>query len=79
MSKSIKVLGTGCAKCKTLATLINEVVAENSIDATVEKVEDLLEIMEYNVMTTPALIVDGELKAKGRVPSKSEITKMLND
>jgi small redox-active disulfide protein 2 len=78
MSKSIKILGTGCPKCKTLASIVQEVISENNIDATFEKVEDIMEIMEYNVITTPALVIDEVITIKGRVPSKKEILELLN-
>jgi len=73
----IKILGTGCPKCKTLEKLTREVVEQNGIDATVSKVEDIVEIMKYGVMTTPALVVDGKVEIKGRVPSSDEIKKVL--
>lgn len=73
----IKVLGTGCAKCKTLEKSTIEAVSQSGIDATVIKVEDFIEIMKLGVMTTPALVVDGEVLVKGRVPSVSEISQML--
>lgn len=77
MSKSIKILGTGCPKCKATTALIQEVVKENNIDATIEKVEDIMEIMKYNVLSTPVLIIDEEIKIKGRVPSKNEVIELL--
>ena len=73
----IKILGTGCAKCKTLDKAVRDVVAQNKIDATVSKVEDIMEIMQYNVMTTPALVVDGKVLVKGRVPSENELKELL--
>lgn len=73
----IKVLGTGCSKCKTLEKTTREVVEEKGIDATISKVEDFPEIMKFGVMTTPALVVDGKVVVKGRVPSKSEIEDLL--
>nr|WP_321376622.1 thioredoxin family protein [uncultured Bacteroides sp.] len=73
----IKVLGTGCAKCKTLEKLTREVIEQNGIDATVNKVEDIMEIMKYGVMATPALVVDGEVVIKGKVPSLEEIKQVL--
>lgn len=73
----IKILGPGCPKCKTLDKLTREVVEHNGIDATVTKVEDIMEIMKYGVMSTPALVVDGEVLIKGRVPSSDEIKKIL--
>lgn len=73
----IKILGTGCPKCKTLEKLTRDVVEENSIDAIVTKVEDIMEIMKYGVMTTPALVVNGKVEIKGRVPSAEEIKQVL--
>lgn len=73
----IKVLGTGCAKCKTLEKAVREVVEQNGIDATVTKVEDIMAIMKFGVMTTPALVIDGVVVVKGRVPSVEEIKKLL--
>lgn len=77
MSRLIKVLGTGCPKCQQLTALVEEVVSENQLDAKVEKVEEIADIMKYNVMTTPALVVDEQVKLKGRIPSKSELLEML--
>lgn len=73
----IKVLGPGCAKCKTLEKSTREVVEKNNIDANITKVEDIMEIMAYGVMSTPALVVDGKVVVKGRVPSNDEIAKLL--
>jgi len=73
----IKVLGPGCPKCKTLEKLTREVVEKNSIQATITKVEDIMEIMNYNVMSTPALVVNGKVEIKGRVPSAEEIKQIL--
>jgi small redox-active disulfide protein 2 len=75
----IKVLGTGCQKCKTLEKVTREVVAENNIEATITKVEDIVEIMKFNVMTTPALVVDGKVVLKGRVPSNNELKEILTN
>lgn len=77
MSKIIKVLGTGCPKCKSMVNVVNEVISENNIVATVEKVEDIMEIMQYNVLSTPVLVVDEVITIKGRVPSKNEIIDFL--
>jgi len=71
----IKILGPGCPKCKTLDKLTRDVVEKNSIDATITKVEDIMEIMKYGVMSTPALVVDEKVVIKGRVPSAEEILK----
>lgn len=77
MSKVIKVLGTGCPKCKTMSEVVTDVVNENNIDATIEKVEDIMEIMKFNVMITPALVIDDVVTIKGRVPSKEEVLALL--
>lgn len=73
----IIVLGTGCAKCKTTFEAVQKVVDESGIDATVSKEEDILEIVKYNIMSLPAVVVDGEVKIKGYVPSKEEILKAI--
>lgn len=78
MIKVIKILGTGCPKCQSMTGVVKEVVLENNIDATVEKVEDIMDIMKFNVMTTPALVIDGVVTLKGRVPSKEELLTLLN-
>ncbi len=77
MSKIIKILGTGCPKCKSTIALVTEVVDENNIDAQIIKVEDIMEIMQYNVLSTPVVVVDEEIKIKGRVPQKEEIVELL--
>jgi small redox-active disulfide protein 2 len=73
----IKILGTGCAKCDKLEENAKQAVTELGIDATIEKVESLMEIMKYGVMTTPALVVDEKVKVVGKVPSCEEIKKFL--
>ena len=74
----IKILGTGCAKCKTLEKVTKEVVEQNKLDATISKVEDIMEIMKYNVMSTPALVVNESVEVKGRIPSADEIKQILS-
>lgn len=74
---NIQVLGTGCQKCKSLEKETREVLAQNNIEATITKVEDIVEIMKFSVMTTPALVVDGKVVVKGRVPSNDELKKIL--
>lgn len=74
----IKVLGTGCARCRTLEELTRKVVRESGIDANITKVEDVVEIMKFNIMTTPALVVNGKVVSKGRIPSAEEIRQFLN-
>ena len=78
MSKVIKILGTGCPKCKTMTGIVQEVVKENHIDATIEKVEDIVQIMKFNIMTTPALVIDDIVLIKGRIPSKEEVLALFN-
>lgn len=73
----IKILGPGCPKCKSLEKATREVVEKNNIDATITKVEDIMDIMAFGVMSTPALVVDGKVVVKGRVPSNDEIAKLL--
>lgn len=63
----IKVLGTGCANCKALHATVEKVVNELGIQAEIIKEEDLMKIMEYNVMTLPALVINGKVVAKGRI------------
>ncbi len=74
---NIQVLGTGCQKCKTLEKMTREVVELKGIDATVSKVEDIVEIMRFGVMTTPALVIDGKVVLKGRLPSQQELTDLI--
>lgn len=78
MTKIIKILGTGCPKCQSMTSVIQDVVSKNNIDATIEKVEDVIEIMKFNVMSTPALVIDDIITIKGRVPSKDEVLMLLN-
>lgn len=77
MTKVIKILGTGCQKCQSMTAVVKDVISENNIDATVEKVEDIVEIMKFNVMTTPALVIDNTVTIKGRVPNKDEVLSLL--
>ena len=73
----IKVLGTGCGKCKTTYAVIEKVINENNITATLTKVEDIMEIMSYNILATPAVVIDGEVKIKGGVPSEAKVKELL--
>lgn len=73
----IKVLGTGCASCKKLEANAKEAVSKLGIEASVEKVEDLQDIMAYGVMKTPALVVDETVKSMGKVLSSDDIVKLL--
>jgi len=73
----IKVLGTGCAKCKAVEKEVKEVVSELGIDASVEEVKDMAKIMQYKVMMTPGLVIDGKVVCSGHVPSKNDVRKMI--
>ena len=77
--KDVKILGTGCPKCKQTTAVVEEAVTRLGIEATVEKVEDIMEIMKYNVMVTPAIAVDGKVVLKGRVPTASEAEAILKN
>ena len=77
--KIVKVLGSGCSKCATVTEVINEVIKENNFDAQVEKVEDIMAIMEYNVMSTPAIVIDEKVVMSGKTPSKQEVVALLAD
>lgn len=73
----VKVLGPGCAKCKTTFQVIEKVIKENYLDVKLTKVDDIMEMMSYNIMTTPAVVVDGEVRMKGQVPSESDVKRLL--
>jgi small redox-active disulfide protein 2 len=75
--KTIKILGTGCSKCKQTEAVVRDVLARTGIEATIEKVEDLQAIMAYNVMTTPTIVIDDNIVFKGRVPTESEMQSLL--
>jgi len=74
---NVKVLGSGCANCKRLESLVHKVVAEADLEAEVEKVTDYAQMMRWNVMRTPGLVVNDTLVASGRVPSEAEIAGWL--
>jgi small redox-active disulfide protein 2 len=75
--KKLQILGTGCPKCKMLAEQTEKAAKELGIEYTLEKVTDINEIINFGVMTTPALAVDGEVKSAGRIPSVDEIKTIL--
>ena len=77
MSINIKVLGTGCSKCNSLEKITRRVVADMGVDAEIEKVEDIMEIMNYGIMKTSALVINGEVKISGRLPSEKELKELL--
>lgn len=76
--KTIKILGTGCAKCKKTEEIVRQVVEEMGVEAEIVKVEDIMQIMAYNVLSTPAVVVDEVVKIKGRVPLANEVKNLLN-
>lgn len=73
----IKVLGPGCSRCKTTYQVIEKVIRENNLDVKLTKVDDLMAMMKYNIMTTPAVVVDEVVKMKGQVPTESDVKKLL--
>ena len=77
--KNIKILGTGCPKCKQTTAIVEAAIKEAGIDATIEKVEDIEEIMKYNILSTPVIVIDEEIVIKGRVPTKSELMALLGN
>jgi small redox-active disulfide protein 2 len=74
----IKVLGPGCPKCRQTEQMVRDVVTEAGVGADIEKVTDVMKIAGYGVFATPAVVVNGEVKSVGRVPSKDEVLSWLN-
>ena len=74
----IQVLGTGCGKCKALHEVVKKAVQETGVDAQVEKVEDIQKIMAFELIMTPGLVINGEVKAAGRVPNVEEIKRLIS-
>ena len=75
--KKVKILGSGCGKCNQLFDAVKAVIAAEGIEASLEKVEDLQQVMAYNVLSTPALVVDEKVLSRGRVPSHEELKELL--
>ena len=73
----VKVLGPGCAKCEQTAKRVKEVASQAGAEVQVEKVTDLMEIAKFGVMATPAVVVDGEVKCAGKIPTIEEVTKWI--
>ena len=73
----VLVLGPCCKKCLLTYDAIKKVVDQTGVEVTLRKVEDIMEIMKYHIMSTPAVVVDGEVKVKGHIPSEAEIKKMI--
>ena len=76
---SVKVLGTGCKKCRTLETKVRELITSNKIDAVVEKVTDLQEIVKYGIMMTPGLVINEQVKSYGIIPKEEQILNWLKE
>ena len=76
--KKIQILGTGCPKCKTLTQHTEEAVKELGVDATIEKVEKIPDIMKFGIMTTPGLVIDGVVKSAGKLLSVEDIKRLLS-
>jgi small redox-active disulfide protein 2 len=79
MTIEILVLGTGCKTCHATEDLVKEVVAENNLDATVELVTDLQTILSYGLMRPPGIVINGDMKYSGAIPSKDEVLKLLEE
>jgi len=75
----IEILGTGCPKCKKLNQLAEEAINELGVSAEIIKVTDINKIIDYGVMVTPALVIDGDVKVAGKIPSKKEITEWIQE
>ena len=73
----IQVLGTGCTKCKTLHETVKTAVQETGIEAEVEKVEDIQKIMSFEILMMPGLVIDGQVKTAGRLPTLEEVKKLI--
>ena len=73
----VAILGSGCTKCKTLEEIVRELVKELELDVDIVKITEINEIIEYGVMLTPGLVIDGEVIVSGRLPSRSEIETYL--
>jgi small redox-active disulfide protein 2 len=74
---SVKILGTGCKKCQTLETKVRELVSKNNIDAAIEKVTDINEMMNYGIMMTPGLVVNEKVVSAGIIPKDDQIINWL--
>lgn len=76
--KDIKILGTGCSKCKTVMQLVEKIAKQHNYEGKIEKVEDIAEIISYGVMSTPAIVIDGKVAFVGGIPSEDEVNKWFN-
>lgn len=73
----IKILGSGCSKCKQTEKIVREAVSEAGVEAQIEKVTDLMKIADYGVFGTPAVVIDGEVKSVGKIPVKEDVKAWL--
>lgn len=71
--KDVKVLGTGCSNCKATVKLLEEVAQSKGVEITLEKIEDIQKIMTYNIMSTPGVVIDGQVVHTGGVPSRDKV------
>jgi small redox-active disulfide protein 2 len=78
MVTSIKILGPGCARCKTTLEVVKKAVEQSGAQANIMKIEDLEGMMKYNILSTPAVVINEQIKISGRVPTVDEIIKLLN-
>jgi small redox-active disulfide protein 2 len=76
--KDIKVLGAGCANCKATVRLVEEVAKAKGVEIALEKIEDIQKIMAYNIMSTPAVVIDGQVVHAGGIPAKSKVEHWFN-
>jgi small redox-active disulfide protein 2 len=77
MSTTIKILGPGCARCKSTLEVVKKAVEQSGIQAEITKIEDLEGMMKYNILSTPAVVINEQIKISGRVPTVDEIKKLL--
>ncbi len=75
--RTIQILGTGCAKCKQTEAVVRETLGEMGLEAEIKKVEDIEQIMKYDIMVTPALVIDERVVMAGRVPTRAELRELL--
>lgn len=76
--RTVKILGAGCTKCKQTEAVVREAIEKFGIEADIQKIEDIQQIIQYNVLSTPAVVVDEVVKLKGRVPTINEIKEALS-
>jgi small redox-active disulfide protein 2 len=76
---TIKILGSGCSKCKVLAAKAQDLITRNNLSATVTKVEDIMEIMKYEIISTPGLVINEKVKSVGKVPTDEQLLAWINE